>query len=125
MPLPSPVDAPACFTAWRKPSTASGFAFAMISSSTSSASCSVSRAMTKPLRPNLTRSPRPAARAEARTSVRCSSKPAKSLPLEKYQSVTRPPISRASVLLPPMKISGCARPGTSTGGGFSVKSWIR
>jgi hypothetical protein len=51
-----------------------------------------------------------------------SLKPSRSLPLEKYQSATRPAVAWAAVELPPKKISGCARPGTSTGAGFSVKS---
>ncbi|KOT64434.1 hypothetical protein ADK46_08355 [Streptomyces rimosus subsp. rimosus] len=124
MPLPSAVERPACFTAFPKPCTASVSALATISRSTSRASASVSRAIRKPFSPKRGAG-RPAAAAEARTSVSCSVTPAKSLPLLKYQSEARPAMARAAVELPPWKISGCGRDGEATGLGFSEKSRIR
>ena len=84
MPRLSAVELPACCTASWNPCTAGRLALAMISRSVSFASFSVSRAMMNPLRPNFTS--RRAARACSRTSTTCSVTPAKSLPLEKYQS---------------------------------------
>ena len=125
MPFLSPVDAPACLTAAPKPSTASTCALAMISRSVSRASASVSRTMTNPLRPNRGPSVRPAASAICRSSASCSRTPSKSLPLEKYQSDSWPPLRRAAEELPPWKISGCGRPGQDSGLGLRLKSRIR
>ena len=66
--------------------------------------------------------PRPVSPDAATTPAMFSLNPSRSLPLEKYQSATRPAVACAAVELPPKKISGCARPGTSTGAGFRVKS---
>ena len=125
MPFLSPVDWPACWTAEPNPSTASTWAFAMISRSVSLASFSVSLTITKPFRPNRGPSVRPTSAAFCRSSVSCSRTPSKSLPLEKYQSDSCPPLRRAAVELPPWKISGCGRPGQDSGLGLRLKSRIR
>ena len=83
--------------------------------------------MTKPLRPNLGAGsapslPRSVSAAEESTPAMLSLNPSRSLPLEKYQSATRPAVACAAVELPPKKISGWARPATSTGAGCRVKS---
>ena len=125
MPLRSPVDCPACCTAEPKPSTASTCALSMISRSVSRASASVSRTMTKPLRPNRGPSVRPTLAACSRRSASCSRTPSKSFPLEKYQSESVPPLRRAALELPPWKISGWGRPSHESGFGFSEKSRMR
>ncbi len=70
----------------------------------------------KPLSPNFT--VRPSGAAVAATSSICAVSPSRLVPLEKYQSDTRPAIARAAVEFPPWKMSGCGRPGTSTGFGL-------
>ena len=120
IPFPSFVEDPASRTLLRNPSTALPSACAIISRSCASAAARLSRWITNPFSPK--RGRRPCSAAMRVTSSYCSVKPSKSLPLEKYQSEYAPPLKRAAVELPPWKMSGCARPGTSKGNGLSVKS---